>query len=140
MLFTPCGQGLSPRAAAARPPRRRIDAEKRQLFRRLRQCPPGSTSGVSMPAAMTAPLRLFAALRGAAVAWVLVLAGSTVQADCPDDTPSAERSLPPEQVRTQLRTLVQRAIDQSPQAGATRLLAEAAQDDSAEARAARAPQ
>lgn len=94
------------------------------------------------PAATATPChrRLLAPLRAAVAAWVLALAGGAVKADCPEDAPSAIRSVPPEQARTGLRTLVQRAVDHSPQAGATRLLAEAAQDDSAEARAARAPQ
>ncbi|NRF70250.1 TolC family protein [Aquincola sp. S2] len=83
---------------------------------------------------------LLAPLRGAVVAWIMVLAAGTAGANCPDDAPLPTRSAPPEQARTELRTLVRHAIDHSPQAGVTRLLAEAALDDTAEARAARAPQ
>jgi adhesin transport system outer membrane protein len=62
------------------------------------------------------------------------------QGRCDDDTPALLPAVPAEQARTGLRTLVRRAIDQSPQLSATRLLAEAALDDTDEVRAARAPQ
>ncbi|WP_284620127.1 TolC family protein [Aquabacterium humicola] len=87
--------------------------------------------------------RLLAPLQRGAVAAVVLLAaavGAAAQSTCPDDAPLPSGSVPPEQARTALRTLVRQAIEQSPQAGATRLLAEAALDDTAEARAAKSPQ
>jgi adhesin transport system outer membrane protein len=62
------------------------------------------------------------------------------QGRCEDDAPALLPAVPAEQARTGLRTLVRRAIDQSPQISATRLLAEAALDDTDEMRAAKAPQ
>jgi adhesin transport system outer membrane protein len=62
------------------------------------------------------------------------------QGRCGDDAPALLPAVPAEQARTGLRTLVRRAIDQSPQINATRLLAEAALDDTDEMRAAKAPQ
>jgi adhesin transport system outer membrane protein len=62
------------------------------------------------------------------------------QGRCEDDAPALLPAVPAEQARTGLRTLVRRAIDQSPQISATRLLAEAALDDTDEVRAAKAPQ
>jgi adhesin transport system outer membrane protein len=69
-----------------------------------------------------------------------VLLAPLAQAACADDAPVALAVVPAEQARTGLRTLVRRAIDQSPQAGAARLLAEAALSDTDEVRAAKAPQ
>ena len=62
------------------------------------------------------------------------------QGRCGDDAPALLPAVPAEQARTGLRTLVRRAIDQSPQINASRLLAEAALDDTDEMRAAKAPQ
>ena len=83
----------------------------------------------------------------AAAVLLLVLLGvllsplaAQAQQRCGDDAPAMLPAVPAEQARTGLRTLVRRAIDQSPQANATRLLADAALDDTDEARAAKAPQ
>lgn len=89
---------------------------------------------------MSRPVPLAAVLRRAIAAAMLVPLAAAGLAACPDDAPVGSAPVPAEQARTGLRTLVRQAIDRSPQAGAARLLAEAALDDTDEARAAKAPQ
>jgi outer membrane protein, adhesin transport system len=82
----------------------------------------------------------------AAAVLMLVLLGlmlspwASAQGRCEDDTPVLLQTVSAEQARAGLAQLVRRAIDRSPQASATRLLAEAAADDTDEIRAAKAPQ
>ena len=86
------------------------------------------------------PNRVAAVLLLVLLAVLLSPLAVQAQGRCDDDTPALLPAVPAEQARTGLRTLVRRAIDQSPQASATRLLAEAANDDTDEVRAAKAPQ
>ena len=86
------------------------------------------------------PNRVAAVLLLVLLALVLSPLAAQAQGRCEDDTPALLPAVPAEQARTGLRTLVRRAIDQSPQASATRLLAEAASDDTDEVRAAKSPQ
>ena len=86
------------------------------------------------------PNRVAAVLLLVLLAMLLSPLAAQAQGRCDDDAPALLPAVPAEQARTGLRTLVRRAIEQSPQVSATRLLAEAALDDTEEVRAAKAPQ